>query len=85
MKCWPSLRNAVTGVAVTVRCAVTRTAAVFVEPPVSQHAAFTAGASDAGLTSALPAAGVAERGASRAHAAYRVAGTRCREEILAAC
>lgn len=64
MKPWLSPRDAVTGVGVTVPRAVTRTAAVFVKPPVSQHAAVTAGASDTGLTSALPAAGVTQGAAS---------------------
>lgn len=61
---WLSPRNAVAGVGVTVPRAVTRTAAVLVKPPVSQHAAVTAGASDTRLTSALPAGGVTQRAAS---------------------
>lgn len=58
VKTWLSPRNAVAGVRVTVPRAVTRTAAVLMEPPVSRRAAVTAGASDTGLTSAFPAARV---------------------------
>lgn len=57
-KTWLSPRNAVAGVRVTVTHAVTRTAAVLMEPPVSRRAAVTAGAPDTGLTSAFPAARV---------------------------
>lgn len=60
IKSWLSPRNAVPGVGVTVPRAVTRTAAVFMKPPVSWHTAVTVGASDAGLTSALPTARVTE-------------------------
>lgn len=64
LKSWLSPRNAVTGVGVTVPCAVTWTAAVFMKPPVSQHAVVTAVASNTRLTSALPAAGVTESATS---------------------
>lgn len=50
------------------------------KPPVSQHAAVAAGASDTWLTRALPAAGVAQRAASREDGAQGVAGTSCRGE-----
>lgn len=64
IKSWLSPRHAVTGVGVTVARTVTQTTAVFMEPPVSQHAAVTAGASDTGFTSTLATAGVAEGAAS---------------------
>lgn len=80
VKPWLSPRNAVAGVGVTVPRAVTRMAAVFMKPPVSQHAAVTAGASDTRLTSALPAAGVTRRAASGEDRAQGVAGTSCRAE-----
>lgn len=79
-KSWLSPRKAVTSVGVTVPCAVTWATAVFMKPPVSQHAAVAAGASDAGLTSALPTAGVAERATTWEDGADRVAGTGCRGE-----
>lgn len=63
-KSWLSPRNAVTGVGVALPCTVTWTAAVFMKPPVSQHAAVTAGASNTRLTCALPTARVTEGASS---------------------
>lgn len=65
--------KAVAGEGVAAPRTVARTAAVLVEPPVSRHAAVAAGATDAGLTRAVPAGGVARRGG-----AERVTGTSCR-------
>lgn len=79
-KSWLSPRNAVTGVGVTLPCAVTWTTAVFMKPPVSQHAAVTAGASNTRLTCALPTARVTEGASSWEDRAYRVAGTGCRRD-----
>lgn len=78
IKSWLSPRNAVTGVGVTVPCTVTRTAAVFMKPPVSQHAAVTADASNTRLTCALPTDRVTQGATSCEDRAYRVAGTGCR-------
>ena len=80
LKSWLSPRNAVPGVGVTIPRAFTWTAAVFMEPPVSQHAAVTAWASDTGLTSALPAARVTQSATSREDGAHRVAGAGYRGE-----
>lgn len=77
---WLLPRNAVTSVGVTVPRAVTRTAAVFIKPPVSRHAAVTVGASDTGLTSALPGVRVAESAATWVDWADRVARTGCAGE-----
>lgn len=77
---WLLPRNAVTSVGVTVPRAVTRTAAVFIKPPVSRHAAVTVGASNTGLTSALPGVRVAESAATWVDWADRVARTGCAGE-----
>lgn len=77
---WLLPRNAVTSVGVTVPRAVTRTATVFIKPPVSRHAAVTVGASDTGLTSALPGVRVAESAATWVDWADRVARTGCAGE-----
>lgn len=78
IKSWLSPRNAVTGVGVTVPCTVTRTTAVFMKPPVSQHAAVTADASNTRLTCALPTDRVTQGATSCEDRTYRVAGTGCR-------
>lgn len=78
VKSWLSPRNAVTGVGVTVPCTVTWTAAIFMKPPVSQHAAVTVQTSNTRLTCALPTARVTEKATPWEDRAYRVAGTSCR-------
>lgn len=61
---WLSPRDAVAGVGVAAPRAATGTAAVLMQPPVSQHAPVTADAAHTGLTSAFPAAGITRRAGS---------------------
>lgn len=64
--------EAVAGEGVAAPRTVARTAAILVKPPVSRSTAVAAGATNAGLTRALPACGVARQGG-----AEWMAGTSC--------
>ncbi len=55
-----SPKHTVSGKRITVACTVTRTAAIFVEAPVSHHAPVTVGSTHSRFTDAVPIGGVAE-------------------------
>lgn len=73
-----SPKHAVSCKRIAVSRAVTRTAAVFMEAPVSHHAPVAVGSTHSRFTDAVPVGGVAERavGQVEGHRAQRVAAAR---------